>query len=76
MIPGEGEKIVKAELLCAVVDLPAKALLMNCNQYNGKFGCAICKAPGEMVNTDIMHTFRSRILDPYIVSFCCNIDMV
>jgi len=53
VIPGEGEKVVRAELLCAVVDLPAKAVLMNCNQYNGHCGCAVCKAPGEMVSESV-----------------------
>ena len=53
MIPGEGEKVARAELLCAVVDLPAKAILMNCNQYNGHCGCAVCKAPGEMVSKSV-----------------------
>ena len=28
-----------------VPDLPAKALFFNINQYNGQFGCGICKHP-------------------------------
>ena len=30
-----------------VPDLPAKALLFNIKQYNGKFGCSVCKHPGR-----------------------------
>ena len=30
-----------------VPHLPAKALLLNIKQYNGKFGCSTCKHPGR-----------------------------
>ena len=30
-----------------VPHLPAKALLLNIKQYNGKFGCSMCKHPGR-----------------------------
>ena len=30
-----------------VPHLPAKALLLNIKQYNGKFGCITCKHPGR-----------------------------
>lgn len=41
----KGQKLVKARLLFAVMDLPAKAALLNCNQYNGVYGCLTCKHP-------------------------------
>ncbi|KXJ10014.1 hypothetical protein AC249_AIPGENE17294 [Exaiptasia diaphana] len=39
-----------------VPDLPAKAILLNTMQYNGRFGCGTCKHPGEYVRE-----FRSRL---------------
>ena len=50
-VAGQGRQTIKAKLICALVDLPAKAMLMNCNQYNGAFGCSSCKHPGSVVST-------------------------
>ena len=50
-IPGKGKQNIKAKLLCAVLDLPAKAAMLNCNQFNGEHGCSSCKSPGIMVCT-------------------------
>ena len=33
-------------LLLASVDLPARALLLNMKQYNGKFSCCYCEEEG------------------------------
>ena len=41
-----------------VPDLPAKAMLINLKQYNGKFGCSTCKHPGRYVKE-----LRSRIYE-------------
>lgn len=48
-IAGKGQHVVKGQLICAVMDLPAKASVLNCNQYNGAYGCSTCKHPGSMV---------------------------
>ena len=53
-IAGRGISRVKAKLICAVLDLQAKAAVLNCNQYNGAFGCSTCKHPGVMVGTDMV----------------------
>ena len=45
-----GEVTCRATLLFASADLPAKAALLNCNQYNGQYGCHTCKHKGEQVN--------------------------
>lgn len=37
---------IRAFVLCGTCDLPAKALMLNMTQYNGKFGCHICKQKG------------------------------
>ena len=42
-IPGKGKQNIKAKLLCAVLDLPAKAAKLNYHQFNGEFGCPCCK---------------------------------
>ena len=47
------QQLVKVKLLCAVMDLPAKAALLNCTQYNGAFGCSTCKHPGSTVHNVI-----------------------
>ena len=35
-----------------VPHLPAKALLLNIKQHNGKFGCSTCKHPGRYSHSD------------------------
>lgn len=42
---------VKGILLCGTCDLPAKCLVLNMNQFNGKHGCAKCLQEGLMVQT-------------------------
>ena len=42
-------KLVKGILISCVLDLPAKATLLNCHQFNGEYGCATCKYPGVQV---------------------------
>ena len=44
-----GEVTCKAILLMVIADLPAKAALLNCNQFNGEYGCATCLHQGESV---------------------------
>jgi len=50
MITVQGQQqLVKTQLICAVMDLPAKAALLNVMQYNGENGCASCTHPGTSV---------------------------
>ena len=35
----------------AVFDLPAKASVLKCKQFNGKFGCCVCYHPGLRLST-------------------------
>jgi len=44
------QHLVRAQLICAVMDLPAKAALLNVMQYNGEYGCSTCKHPGCSVS--------------------------
>ncbi|KAF4518656.1 hypothetical protein B566_EDAN002690 [Ephemera danica] len=34
-------------ILCGTCDLPAKALVLNMNQFNGKYGCPKCLTKGQ-----------------------------
>ena len=38
--------IFKVKLVLANFDLPAKASVLNCKQFNGKYGCTVCYHPG------------------------------
>ena len=44
-----GPRVLKARLLCAIFDLPTKAMALNSLQYNGKYGCANCLDHGKRV---------------------------
>ena len=39
----------RVKVLCATIDLPAKAKVLDFVQFNGKFGCTVCKQEGEMI---------------------------
>lgn len=39
--------LVKAQLLIVSLDLPARALVANMKQFNGKFGCSVCFDEGK-----------------------------
>ncbi|KAF4525461.1 hypothetical protein B566_EDAN004873, partial [Ephemera danica] len=41
-------------IICGTCDLPAKALVMNMNQFNGKFGCSKCLTQ-DTTAIDMMH---------------------
>ena len=43
-------------LLCGTCDLPAKCMVLNMIQFNGKHGCPKCKQEGEVVKTGQGHT--------------------
>jgi len=38
--------------IACTCDLPARALLMNMNQFNGFYGCSKCLQKGKIVKTD------------------------
>ncbi|XP_021344066.1 uncharacterized protein LOC110443942 [Mizuhopecten yessoensis] len=46
----------KALILCGTCDLPAKCMMLNMTQFNGKFGCPRCMQPGKVVPTGKGHT--------------------
>ena len=50
-----GEVTARAKLLMFVADLPARALVLNMKQYNGKFRCAHCEDEGQTRATSPLH---------------------
>ena len=46
----------------ATADLPAKALFLGMNQYNGKFGCQICLQDGVTVDRTRIYPFKEKII--------------
>ncbi|VDI64263.1 Hypothetical predicted protein [Mytilus galloprovincialis] len=52
--------LTKGYLICGTADLPAKSIVLNCNQFNGKYSCMRCMHPGETFKTNkggCVHTF-------------------
>ncbi|XP_041916006.1 uncharacterized protein LOC121680620 isoform X3 [Alosa sapidissima] len=59
--------LCKVLTIAGTCDLPAKALVLNSVQYNGKFGCHKCEQPGETVRTGErghVHAFPYQHGDP------------
>ncbi|XP_048246521.1 uncharacterized protein LOC125377412 [Haliotis rufescens] len=52
-----GKKFVKGLLLAVCVDLPARAMVLNMKQFNGKYGCNVCHAEGETQPNCPLHRY-------------------
>ena len=61
---------MKAKLLIAVLDFPARASATNCVQFNGNYGCLYCLDKG----THIMHRQVFLPNDPHIPRLSCTIE--
>lgn len=48
--PNGEQAICRAALLCAVLDLPARAIVTNFVQYNGYWGCGHCLQKGKTIS--------------------------
>ena len=57
----EKEVTVKAVLLSAVFDAPARAAVQNFVQFNGYFGCSTCLAKGARFDPYISRDNKSHI---------------
>lgn len=58
-VPEKDPFRITAHVICCCVDLPAKALVLNCIQYNGAYGCGYCEQPGESTRTSGGGTVRT-----------------
>ena len=59
--------ICKVLTIAGTCDLPAKALVLNSVQFNGRFGCLKCEQPGQTVKTGErghVHAFPFQEADP------------
>ena len=52
---------IRGIILCGTCDLPAKALFLNINQFNGAFGCQTCKQEGYSVNHTRVYPYEECI---------------
>ena len=50
----------KVKLVLATFDLPAKASVLNCKQFNGKFGCTVMRLPEFIFPLHIMSAHMQR----------------
>lgn len=53
--------LIKGILITGTCDLPAKALFLNMNQYNGKFGCQVCKERGYNIGRLHLYPFNENL---------------
>ena len=58
IISPNGVITVRAKIVLGIFDLPAKATVLNCKQYNGKYGCSICLHPGKRVSGRMVYPPR------------------
>ncbi len=47
-----GPTTIRGKLVLGVFDLPAKAAVLCCKQFNGKYGCSVCLHPGEWLSNN------------------------
>lgn len=52
-----GDITVRAALVVCSCDLPARALIMNMLQYNGKHGCHLCEDSGDTAPGKPLHRY-------------------
>lgn len=45
-----GMKTIRGKLLVGIFDMPAKAIVLNTKQFNGKYGCSTCVHPGRRLS--------------------------
>ena len=68
---------VRGIIMCGTADLPAKAIFLNFNQFNGKFGCPVCKEEGLLLerrrvypyNENLVMRTDSKTIEQAIVAF-------
>ena len=53
-----GNVTVKAKLVLGIFDLPAKASILSCTQFNGYYGCSVCLHPGKQMSRRMVYPPR------------------
>jgi len=64
VVNGGSTAICRARVLCATFDLPAKAKVLKFTQFNGRFGCTVCKEEGMVVTVGRGRTRVYPYTDP------------
>ena len=65
MVLNDGQTATcRVKVVCTTVDLPAKAKVLNFTQYNGRYGCTVCKQEGVVVNVGRGSTRVYQYTDP------------
>ena len=62
-LPYNRTVIIKARLVLGIFDLPAKAAVLCCKQFNGEYGCTVCLHPGNYMSRRRVYpplAYRSR----------------
>jgi len=49
--------LVKAHLIASCLDLPARAMVSNMKQFNGKHACIVCCDEGETPEGNALHRY-------------------
>lgn len=57
VVTPDGLRKLHCVLLMAALDLPARALVLNMNQFNGKYGCSFCNDEGVTERGKPLHRF-------------------
>lgn len=52
---------VKGIIICGTCDLPAKALFLNMNQYNGKYVCHKCEEEGVRIGNTQVYPYQRNM---------------
>lgn len=52
---------IRGLIICGTGDLPAKALFLCMNQYNGRFGCQFCKEEGCTVERTRIYPHKNNL---------------
>jgi len=61
--PNSSKVTVRLSVICASVDLQAKAYIANMSMHNGEYGCSTCEEPGKVVKKGKGHV-RSYAYHP------------
>ena len=64
VIDGGQVATCRVKVLCTTLDLPAKAKVLNFTQYNGRFGCTVCKEEGMVVKVGKGSTRVYQYMEP------------
>ena len=72
-----GPMIARLILLLCSFDLPARAIVLNMKQWNGKHDCLYCESPGTTLHGDHLHRYWPKddnAIARSHTSLMCNAD--